>query len=132
MRRRKLSDLCLSPGGSYKHLNKKYNNVLQSGIPDLLMNLLSCHGFFKNSDSIVILKCPNSMFEYYFNKGFIIFYCDKKHLKRLPSEIKDRVGAEVTDNSDKIMICSATIPSTSNTLKNLLVSAIFHSSYTNK
>ena len=82
------------------------------GITDLLMNLLSCHGFLKNNDSVVILKCPNRMFEYYFNKGFIIFDCDKNSLEELPSEIKDRIGAEVTDNSDKVIICSTTITST--------------------
>ena len=76
------------------------------------MNFLSCQGFFKNNDSIVLIKCPNRMFEYYFNKGFIIFDCDEKTLKRLPSEVKDRVGAEVTVNSDKVMICSTTISST--------------------
>ena len=53
-------------------------------------------------------------------------------LERLPSEIKDRIGAEVTDNSDKIMICSTTFPSTSNKMKNLLVNSSYHSSYTKK
>ena len=59
----KLSDLLLGPSGSYKHLDKKYDNVLGFGIPDLLMNLLYCHGFLKNNDSVAILKCPNRMFE---------------------------------------------------------------------
>ena len=72
------------------------------------------------------------MFEYYFNKGFIIFDCDENNLKIILSEVKDRVGAEVTVNSDKVMIYSTTIPSTSNTLKNLLVIANSHSSRTNK
>ena len=72
------------------------------------------------------------MFEYYFNKGFIILNCDESNLKRLPSEVKDRVGVEVTVNSDKVMICSTTIPSTSNKLKNLLVNPNSHSSYTNQ
>ena len=72
------------------------------------------------------------MFEYYFNKGFIIFDCGENNLNRILSEVKNRVGAEVTVNSDKVMICSTTIPSTSNTLKNLLVNANSHSSYTNK
>ena len=72
------------------------------------------------------------MFEYYFNKVFIIFYCDKINLEILPSEIKDRIGAEVIDNSDKVMICYTTIPSPYNTLKNLLVNASCRSSYTNK
>ena len=72
------------------------------------------------------------MFEYYFNKGFIIFDCDENNKKRLPSEVKDRVGAEVTVNSDKFMICSTKIPSTSNTLNNLLVHESSHYSYIQK
>ena len=129
---KKLSGLRLGHGGSYKHINKKYDNVLGFLIPDMLINLLSCHGFLRNNDSVVILKFPNRMFEYYFNKGFIIFYCDENNLERLPSEIKYRIVAEVIDNSDKVMICSTTILSTSNTLKDLLVSASSHSSYINK
>ena len=53
----------------------------------------------------------------------------KKNVERLPSEIKDRIGAEVTDNSDKIMICFTTFPSTSN---KMLVNSSYHSSYTKK
>ena len=102
------------------------------GIPYLLIIFLSCQGCLRNNESVVILKYPNEMFEYYFNKGFIIFDCEEKKLKRLPSELKGRVGAEVTVNSDKFRICSTNIPSTSNTLKNLLVNENSHSSYTNK
>ena len=130
--RKKISDLSLGVAGSYKNIDKKYDNVLGFGIPDMLMNLLSCQGYLKNNDSVFILKYPNRMFEYYFNKGFVIFDCDENTLKILPYEVKDRVGAEVTVNSDKVMIFSTTIPSTSNTLKNLLVNANSHSSYTNK
>ena len=101
------------------------------GIPYLLLNLLSCQSFLKNNESVVVLKCPHRMFEHYFNKGFIIFNCDESNLKRLPYQVKDIVGAEVTANSEKLMICSTTIPSTSNTLKNLLVYSNYHSSYTN-
>ena len=88
--------------------------------------------FLKNNEYDVILKFSHRIFEYYFNKGFIIFDFDENNLKRLLSEVKDRVVAEVTKNSEKFMICSTTIPSTSNTLKNLLVNASSHSSYTKK
>ena len=81
-------------------------------IPDLLINLLSFQGFLKNNYSVVILKCPNGMFGYYFNKGFVIFDCDKNDLEKFPSDIKDIIGAEVSDNSYKVMICSIMIPST--------------------
>ena len=84
----KLSDLRLGVSGRYKNLDKNYDNVLGFGIPDLLLNLLSCQGFLKNNESVVILKCPHRMSEYYFNKRFMIFDCDEENLKRLPYLIK--------------------------------------------
>ena len=73
-----------------------YDNVLGFGIPDLLLNLLYCHGFSTNNESIVILKCPNRMSEYYFNKWFVIFWMWWRKFKILPSLVKDRVGEEVS------------------------------------
>ena len=61
-----------------------------------------------------------------------MFDCDEDNLKRLPSQVKDRVGAEVTINSDKVMLCYTTIPSASNKLKNLLINSNYHASYTNQ
>ena len=91
--------------------------------------MLSCQGFLNNNESIVILKCPNRMSEYYFNKGFILLICDEDHLKTLPVRVKDRVSAEPKVNSDLVMLCYTTITSTSNTLKNLFISKDYHSSY---
>ena len=67
----KLSDLKIGFTGSSKHNGIDYNNLFRISIPDLLLNLLSCHGFLKNNDYVVILKCPNRMYGYYFNKGFV-------------------------------------------------------------
>ena len=75
----KLSDLKIGCTGSSKHNGMDYNNVLGIGIPYLLLNLLSCHGFLKNNDYVVILKFPNRMSEYYFYIGFVIFECDEYH-----------------------------------------------------
>ena len=69
------------------------------------MNMLSCQGFLKNNDSIMIIKCTNRMSQYYFNKVFIQLTCDEDHLKTLPVKVKDRVGAEVKVNSDLFMLC---------------------------
>ena len=57
----KLSYLKIGCTGSNKHNGMDYYNVLGIGIPDLLLNLLSYHGFLNNNDSVVILKCPNRM-----------------------------------------------------------------------
>ena len=67
----KLSYLKIGFTGSSKHNVLDYKNLSGIGIPDLILNLLSCHGFLKNNDYVIILKCPNGMSEYYFNKGFI-------------------------------------------------------------
>ena len=69
------------------------------------------------------------MSEYYFNKGFVIFECDEEHLKKLPLEVKDRLGAEVAVDTYLVMLYFTTITSTSNTLKNLFVNSNYHSSY---
>ena len=69
------------------------------------------------------------MFEYYFSIGFSILECNTKNLAKLPIAVKQIIHAEVTDNSEYFMICINTIPSTSNTLKKLLLQKNLHSSY---
>ena len=54
--------------GGFKHGTKSYDKILGIGIPDLLMNLMSCYVFFKNIDPIVILKFLKRMLEYYLSK----------------------------------------------------------------
>ena len=93
------------------------------------MNLMSCRVFLKKENYVFILKCPKRMLEYYFSNGFTIFECNNINLEKLPNEVKQRIHAEDTDNSDKVMTCTTTITSTSNTLKNLVVNKSFHSYY---
>ena len=42
-----------------------FNLILGIGIPELLLNLLSCHGFMMNSNSTVILNCQSRLIENY-------------------------------------------------------------------
>ena len=55
-----------------------------------------------------------------------------KIIKKNPSKVKDRVGAELEVNTDLVMLCFTTIPSTSNKLKNLVINSIYHSSYSTR
>ena len=126
---KKISELRLSRTLKTKNEEMDYDNLFGIGIPDIYMNMLSCQGFLNNNESIVILKCPNRMSEYYFNKGFIQLTCDEYHLKTIPVRVKDRVCAELKVNSDLVMLCYTTITSTSNTVKNLFISKDYHSSY---
>ena len=84
---KKVNHLLVLEGDTNK-TKKSYDNILGIGIPDPLMNLMSCHGFLKNKYSVVILKCSKRMFEYYFSKGLTYFDCTIINLEKLPSEVK--------------------------------------------
>ena len=51
------------------------------------------------------------------------------NLEKLPNEVKQRIHAKEIYDSDCVMTCINRIPSTSNTLKKLLLNKSFHSSY---
>ena len=51
-----LNELPVGSIGGFKHGSKIYNTILGIEIPDLLMNLMSCHGFLKKKYYAVILK----------------------------------------------------------------------------
>ena len=70
---KKRSLLPVGTEGGFKHGNKSYDKILGIIIPYLSMNLMSCHGFLKNINAIVILKFPKKMLEYYFSKVFTPF-----------------------------------------------------------
>ena len=59
-----------------KYLAKDFYRWLRFGIPDLLNNLLSCNGFTNKIESIVKLKYPKRMLEYYFSLGYGILECN--------------------------------------------------------
>ena len=85
---------------------------------------MSCRIFLKNINYVVILKFSKRILEYYLSKGFTILEYNTINLSKIPNEVKYRIHAEDTDNSDKFMTCTTTINSTSNTIKNLVVNKI--------
>ena len=60
---KKLSEIPVGSGGSYKHGDKMFENNIGYWKSIFLMNLMSCNGILKNINSVVILKCPKRMFE---------------------------------------------------------------------
>ena len=89
------------------------------------MKSLSCNGLSRNIKCIFVLKCPKRMLEYYFSKGFGILECNLNHLTKILNEVKQRIHAEETHNSDYVMIYINTVPSISNTLIKVYILFIF-------
>ena len=71
-----------------KHGDKSFDRILGIGVTYFLMNLMSCQGFLKNTNYVVILKYPKRMLEYYLWKGFDILECNDINLEKLPNEVK--------------------------------------------
>ena len=60
---KKISELRLGCTLKTKRENMDYDKLFGIGIPDILLNMLSCHRSLNNNESIVIPKFPNSMSE---------------------------------------------------------------------
>ena len=69
------------------------------------------------------------MLGYYSSKWFNILEYNDNNLAEIPNKVKEISHAEETDYSEKVMTCITTVPSISNTLKNLVVNESSHSSY---
>ena len=90
---KKISEITVGSIGGSKHGDKSFNIILGIGIPDLLINLMSCNGFLKNINYVVILKCPKRMLEYYSKKGFAILESNDNDLAKLFNTVKQRINA---------------------------------------
>ena len=58
-----LSEIPVGYRGGSKRGNKSFDRILGIGIQDLFINLMSCYGFLKNINSVVIFKFPKRMLE---------------------------------------------------------------------
>ena len=52
--------------------NITYKTVSVIRIPELLTNIISCHGFVNNTELSVILSCRIRLVDYYFQKCFVL------------------------------------------------------------
>ena len=52
-----MCEITVGYGEGSKHIDKGFEWILGIGIPDYLMNLMSCYGILKNINYVVILKC---------------------------------------------------------------------------
>ena len=100
---KKLREIPVDYRGGSKHGDKSFDRIFGIEIPYLLRNLMYCHGFLKNINSVVILKFPKRMLEYSLLKVFTILECNANNLTRLPNNTKQRTHAEETENSGKFM-----------------------------
>ena len=68
--------------------NTNFKNLSGLGISDILINIMSCHGFSKSSISIVVLTCCNDLVPYDISKGLVIFEIEVRGVDNIPINAK--------------------------------------------
>ena len=59
----------------------KFNDLFGLVITEIMMNIMSCHGFSESTISTVIFMCLSALVPHYFSKGFLFLKKKKLGLK---------------------------------------------------
>ena len=68
--------------------SKIYNELIDIGNPEVLMNLVSCHELMNKPNSTIILVCRSSLVNYYLEKGFVIIEHNPNKLSSVLNDVK--------------------------------------------
>ena len=85
--------------------NRTYNAVSGIVVPELLMNIISCHIFANNKESAVILSCRSKLVDYYFQKNYVLLKNNSKVFNNVPLRVKQRINAENLSLNNFVMAC---------------------------
>ena len=77
-----------------------FNILLSIGIPELLLNLFSCHAFIKKTNSTVIINCRSLLINNYLANGLYIIENGSNQLSLLPNDVQ--LIFNMNNQSDKI------------------------------
>ena len=98
--------------------DKSFKLLLGIGITELLLNLLSFHGFIKKPNPTVLLNFWTCLINNYLSKGFFIIEQNKNQVSFLPNAMKLRMNLIDQLAIDHVMVKKAMF-AVSNTIKHL-------------
>ena len=73
------------------------------GIPEILMNIMSCNGFSKYPISTVILICRSALVPYDLNKVFLIVETEEGGADNIKITTKEKINAVNLYNKDSLL-----------------------------
>ena len=80
------------------------------GIPEILMNIMSCQGFDKSSISTVILIYLNALVIYYLYKSFVIVEIEVGGVYNIIINVKEKINAAPLNKYDSLIPFKLAIP----------------------
>ena len=106
-----------------------FNDISGIVIPDLIMNIISYHGFVNDKKPTVILSYCSTFVEYFLSKGFLILENGSIALNNLPLFVKQIIDAEILHKNYFVMACYRAISSEANTLKIIIICSSFFTGF---
>ena len=105
------------------------NLLIGIGIPELLLNLVFCHGFMKKLNSTVILNCRSLLINNYLSNWFFIIEQGSKQLSFIPNDVSRRINMVDQLKKYYIMVKNEAISAVANTIKQLYTHKNMHMTY---
>ena len=70
---------------------RSYNILIGTGIPEVLLNIVSWHGLMDKPNPHIILNCQSCLVNKYLAKGLFIISNNSEQLRSLPNDVKLRI-----------------------------------------
>ena len=80
------------------------------GIPDSLMNIMSCHEFVKYLIQAFIPTCYNALVTYYLSKVFVVVEMEVSGVDNTLIIVKNKTNDTHLHEEESILTCKAAIP----------------------
>ena len=110
--------LCgISNYATFKEIS--FNLLINIGITELLLNLVSCHGFMIKLDSTMISNCRSRLINKYLSKIFFIIEHGSKQLNLIPNDVRLKINLVDQLKTDYVMVKIEALSAISNTNKQL-------------
>ena len=109
--------------------NITYNAVSVIVITELMIIIISFHGFVNNTKSSFILSCNSKLVDYYPQKDIVLLKNNSNSFKNVPLRVKQIINTEHFYTNDLVMAWYSTIPSSGNNLKIITICILLHSEF---
>ena len=90
-------------------------------IPEIMINIISCHGFKNLTILIAILTCISALVLYYLPKYVFVLEKQEGKFENIPEQVLNQINAPLLHDKDSILMCRAAIPSIVKILNKIVI-----------
>ena len=99
-----------------------YDDLSGIFIIEMLLSIVSCHGYVQEDTPAAILMYSRKLVSYYSSKDFVILKKYSISMKKVPFRVNQCIHAVDAHDNYSVMTCNSSIPYFTNTLKKTNIS----------